>query len=184
MAAGIGKRIIVVGASGAGKSTLAERLAGRLGVPCIELDALHWEPNWREAEPDVFRERIRREIAAPAWVMAGNYLKQQQEVSWPAADTVVWLDLKLRTVLHRCIVRSWRRYRSRELLWGTNHEVFWEHFILWNPDRSLIAYNLRRYHARRREFEAAMVDPRWSHISFVRLRSDAEVDRWLTGVFQ
>ncbi|HET7036741.1 MAG TPA: shikimate kinase, partial [Thermomicrobiaceae bacterium] len=109
----IGKRIIVVGSSNAGKSTLAERLAARLGVPFIELDALHWEPGWVAAEREVFRERVRRAIAPAAWVVAGNYLSQQQDVSWPAADTIVWIDLPLTTVLRRCVARSWRRWRSR-----------------------------------------------------------------------
>ncbi len=40
------RRIVVIGTSGSGKTTLARELAGRLNVPHIELDALHWKPNW------------------------------------------------------------------------------------------------------------------------------------------
>ena len=177
----IGRRIIVVGSSNAGKSTLAQRLAERLGVPFIELDALHWEPGWVEAEREVFRERVRRAIAPESWVMAGNYT-HQQDVSWPMADTVVWLDLGLPTVLRRCVVRSWRRWRSADLLWGTNREVFWEHLMLWNPDKSLIAYTLKTHRARRRRFEALTRDPRWSHLTFIRLRSVEAIDRWLASI--
>jgi adenylate kinase family enzyme len=177
----IGRRIIVVGNSNAGKSTLAQRLAARLGVPFIELDALHWEPGWVEAEREVFRERVRRAIAPESWVMAGNYT-HQQDLSWPVADTVVWLDLGLPTVLRRCVVRSWRRWRSADLLWGTNREVFWEHLLLWNPDKSLIAYTIKTHRARRRRFEALMRDPRWSHLTFIRLRSVEAIDRWLDEI--
>jgi hypothetical protein len=40
-------RIVVVGTSGAGKTTMAKSLAGKLDLPCIELDRLRWEPNWQ-----------------------------------------------------------------------------------------------------------------------------------------
>ncbi|WP_423226670.1 AAA family ATPase, partial [Candidatus Amarolinea aalborgensis] len=49
------QRIVVVGTSGSGKTTLARRLALALGIPHIELDALHWEANWQEAPVEVFR---------------------------------------------------------------------------------------------------------------------------------
>ncbi len=177
----IGRRIIVVGNSNAGKSTLAQRLAERLGVSFIELDALHWEPGWVEAEREVFRERVRRAIAPASWVMAGNYT-HQQDVSWPVADTVVWLDLGLPTVLRRYIVRSWRRWRSADLLWGTNREVFWEHLMLWDTEKSLIAYTIKTHRAQRRRFEAFTRDPRWSHLTFIHLRSVEAIDRWLDGL--
>lgn len=178
----IGRRIIVVGCSNAGKSTLAKRLAEHLGVPFIELDALFWEPGWVEAEREVFRERVRRAIEPDSWVMAGNYTSTQQDISWPVADTVVWLDLGLPTVLRRCVGRTWRRWRSGELLWGTNRENFWKHLMVWNPDKSLIAFTATTYHAKRRDIESYVRDPRWSHITFIRLRSRAEVDRWLAAI--
>ena len=56
-AARIERRIVVVGSTGSGKTTVAKRLAGILGAPYVELDALNWEPNWTEAPPNVFRER-------------------------------------------------------------------------------------------------------------------------------
>ena len=41
-------RIVVIGASGAGKTTLARWIAGQLGLPHIELDAINWQPGWRD----------------------------------------------------------------------------------------------------------------------------------------
>ena len=175
----LGERIIVIGDSNAGKTTLGRRLAEHLGVPFIELDALFWEPGWVEPETAVFRERVRRAIATDAWVVDGNYRSRQQDISWAAADTVVWLDLGLATLVRRCVQRSWRRSRSGDLLWGTNRERFWNHLMLWDPQRSLIAFTIRTHHARRRDYEAAVADPRWSHVTFIRLRSRREVDDWL-----
>ena len=45
------RRVVVVGCSGAGKSTLATRIADVLGAPHIELDALHWGPDWTPVDP-------------------------------------------------------------------------------------------------------------------------------------
>ena len=42
-------RINVVGTSGCGKSTVGKRIAERLNIPYIQLDELHWKPNWVES---------------------------------------------------------------------------------------------------------------------------------------
>lgn len=181
----VGKRIIVIGSSNAGKSTLASRLATMMVVPFIELDALHWEPGWVEADDDVFRDRIRIRLATEpdSWVVEGNYIQQQQHVSWPLADTIVWLDLSLPIVLCRCVRRSWQRWRTQEVLYGgSNRENFWEHLMLWDTDKSLIAFIAKTHRHRRRDFAAISIDPRWSHLTFIRLRSVAEIDRWLNRV--
>jgi len=43
-------RTVVVGSSCAGKTTFAAALSARLGVPHVQLDALHWLPDWVERE--------------------------------------------------------------------------------------------------------------------------------------
>jgi len=177
----LGKRIIVIGSSNAGKSTLGLQLAEYLHASFIELDALYWEPGWIAASDEVFRERVRRAIQSESWVMAGNY-SRQRDISWPLVDTVIWLDLGLSTLLRRCTLRSWHRWRNRELLWGTNRENFWEHLILWNPDKSLLAFTAKHYWAKRRELESLTRNPEWKHINFVRLRSQQEIDSWRNAV--
>jgi adenylate kinase family enzyme len=172
-----GNRIVIIGSSNSGKSTLARQIGVQLGVPVIELDAFHWEPNWTPADPDVFRERIRHAMQPECWVMAGNYT-QHQDITWAAADTIVWLDLPLPLVVRRCVVRTWTRWRTKEVLWGNNREDFREHLQFWNTDRSLIAYTIANHRRRKRAYAAAITDPRWSHITFIRLRSPAEVDSW------
>ena len=179
----VGTRIIVTGSSNAGKSTFAERLAARLDVPYIELDALYWEPGWVEAEQSVFQERIRAAIEPESWVMAGNYLSKQQEVSWPRADTIVFLDLPLPTLLHRCARRCWQRWRSQETLYGgENRENIWEHLMIWDTDKSLLAHITATHRRRRRDFEEMSRDPRWARLTFIRLRSVEEIDDWSARV--
>jgi hypothetical protein len=69
-------RIAVIGTSGAGKTMLSLRIAGRLGVPHIELDAINWQPGWRDLtrhDPEEFIRRVTKAIQAEAWVADGNY---------------------------------------------------------------------------------------------------------------
>src|SRR6186997_1715444 len=69
------RRVSVAGISGSGKTTLAAALAARLGVPHVELDALHHGPNWTEATPEELRARVEAALAAApeGWVADGNY---------------------------------------------------------------------------------------------------------------
>ena len=85
------RRIAVVGTSGSGKTTLAHRLAERLGIPHVELDALHWGPNWTPVAADLFRERVAQALSGEAWVVDGNY-SRVRDIIWTRADTLVWLD--------------------------------------------------------------------------------------------
>src|SRR5438046_1897539 len=67
------RRIVVVGVPGAGKTTLAVELAGRLGIPRVECDALFWGPSWTPTPPVEFRARVAAATAGEAWVTDGNY---------------------------------------------------------------------------------------------------------------
>jgi adenylate kinase family enzyme len=178
-----GHRTIVIGSSNSGKSTTAERLAALKGVPFIELDALHWKSGWVKAELAEFRETVSAAIEPDEWVIAGNYFEQQRTVSWPRADTVVILDMRLQTILRRYFRRTWKRWRTQEELYGgDNRESIMEQFMIWDVDKSLFAHIVRSYRRRRREFDRLPGDPRWSHITFIRLRSVEEVEQWLADI--
>lgn len=170
----IGERIVVIGNTSSGKSTLAARLAEKLGGRHVELDALYWAlPNWKEPERADFQARMREAIRNQTrWASSGNYFGGgAREILWPHADTLIWLDMPLRTVLPRVITRSWRRWRDHELLWGTNYEEGWRHLKLWNPSESLIAFAVRYDRQKRRAYAAEFDDPRWAHLAKYRLRS-------------
>ncbi|CAG0943910.1 partial gluconokinase, partial [Anaerolineae bacterium] len=94
------KRISVVGVTGSGKTTFARQLAQRLGYPHIEMDALHWEPNWVQAPWDVFRARVDLALHGDTWVIDGNY-SRARDIVWERADAVIWLDYALPLVLWR-----------------------------------------------------------------------------------
>jgi adenylate kinase family enzyme len=101
-------RIVVVGTTSSGKSTLAEQLAVEQELDFIELDALHWEPNWVEAPVEVFRSRVKRATQAQAWVVAGNY-RVVRDLVWPRAEAIIWLDYSLCVIFWRLWRRTWKR---------------------------------------------------------------------------
>ncbi len=173
----IGRRIHVLGNTGAGKSTVGARLARTLGVSFVELDALNWDPGWIElnaTNPEALERRIQVATAEDGWVVAGSYITFSQRVFWPRLQTVIWLDLPLPLLVGRVLVRSWRRWHSKELLWGTNYERFWPQLRVWRQD-SLIWWAVTQQRRKRRDMLGYMVDPRWAHIRFVRLTSVAEI---------
>src|SRR5205814_100321 len=104
------RRIVVVGTSGSGKTTLARQVAARLGAPHVELDALHWGPNWTPHAD--FAQRVESALACDGWVVDGGYAIVRHIV-WPPADTIVWLDYPMRVVfmqvLKRTLIRCWRK---------------------------------------------------------------------------
>lgn len=177
-----GERVIVVGDSGSGKSTLGSELAEALSMPFVELDALFWRPGWQEASDGEFRAAILAATAGERWVVAGNYQRHTVDTIWPRAETIVWLDTGLRVAVWRSLRRSWRRWRTRELLWGTNVERFWPQLKFWDERDSLVAYTLKNHRRRVRLLEDAMRDPRWAHVGFVRLKSSRETAAWLAAV--
>ena len=174
-----GRRIHVIGLSGSGKSTLAARLARALDTPFVDLDALNWLPGWvalNEQDPAELERRFRQATAGERWVTAGSYTGVAQRAFWPRLTTIVWLDLPVPLLVSRILRRSWRRWRSDELLWGTNRERFWLQLALWREQDSLVWLVATQQNRKRRNVKRTMTDPRWAHIHFVRLASQADVE--------
>jgi adenylate kinase family enzyme len=173
------QRVSVVGVTGSGKTTLAATLATRLRAPHIELDALHWEPNWTMAELEVFRARVTAALSASErWVVDGNYSKARDLV-WARADTVVWLDYSFAVIFGRLLRRTLRRVRSNEELWNGNREDLRTQFL--QPD-SLFVWAIKTYPRYRTAIPAALSSDSYRHLALVRLRKPAEARAWLVSI--
>ena len=177
--ADLGTRIHVTGHSCAGKSTLAGELASALGAPCIELDALNWLPDWvglNATDPERLRRRISEATRGDAWVLAGSYESFVEPLCWPRMHTLVFLDLPRWLLLIRVLRRSWRRWRTRELLWGTNYEKFWPQLAVWNKEASLVWWVWTQHARKRVRFGEIEADARYAHLRLIRLTTGNELE--------
>lgn len=165
------RKIAVVGTTCSGKTTVARRLAEHHGVPHVELDALHWGPNWSEPGPEEFRARVQERLTPAGWVVDGGYQGKLGDLVLEQADLVVWLDPPLRAILGRLWVRTFRRIREGDELWGGNRETWRGAFFSRN---SLFVWALTTHRGRRSRYEE-----RLAALPTVRLRSDRETEAWL-----
>lgn len=171
------KRTIIVGTTSSGKSTLARVLADKFGYDFIELDALHWEPDWAEAPLEVFRERVETATQAPAWVVAGNY-HVVRDIVWAKADAIIWLDYPLLIVFWQLTRRTFTRWWTQELLWGTNRENLWGHFKFWSEE-SLFHWLFKTYWRRKREYPKLFSLPEYRHLKVIHFKHPVETSEWL-----
>ena len=139
----------------------------------VELDGLHWGPNWTPCPTDEFRARVEAAVAGTAWVVDGNYTGKLGDFVLEHAELVVWLDLPLHVTLPRLWSRTRRRMREQTVLWGGNRENWRD--VLFSRD-SLLVYTVRTHGRRRRLFAGLMAS-----YKMVRLRSESEIAAWLAG---
>lgn len=170
-------RIAVVGTSGSGKTTLARQISQILAIRHVELDALHWEPNWTEAPKDVFRDRVLQALSGDSWVVDGNY-SAVRDIVWGQADTIVWLDYSLPVMLSRVVRRTLRRVLMQEELWSGNRESWQTTF----SRDSIILWVLQTYKKNRKEYPILLSKPEYAHLKLVHLRSPRNTQNWLSSL--
>ncbi|HUQ61922.1 AAA family ATPase [Lentzea sp.] len=165
------RRVLVAGNAGSGKSTLCRHIADRHDLRRVELDSLYWGPRWTP------RPEFAAEVAAFAqedhWVTEFQY-NEARPVLLRRADTVVWLDHPFTTVMTRLVGRTIRRRASRVELWNGNQESpLWSVFT--DPGH-ILRWGWKSYRRNR-----ARVLDLVGEVVVVRLRGQAQVDRWLAG---
>lgn len=167
------QRILVAGTSGSGKTTLAARISESLHVPHVEIDALFHGPGWTPRP--TFMAEVEAFTAEPTWVTEWQYSPVRPLLA-ERADLVVWLDLPRLTVMRQVLRRTVRRRLSNEPLWNGNREGPLRTFF---TDRDHIVRWAWRTHRLSAERIAALLEIR-PELPVVRLRSRADVQRWLT----
>ena len=174
------KRLVVIGVTSSGKSTLAEKLAERFGLNYAELDALYWEPNWQAAPLEVFRARVEKATQAETWIVAGNY-RVVRDLVWPKAEAILWLDYSLLTVVWQLTRRTFQRWWTQELLWGTNREPLWKHLEFWSKD-SLYNWLFKTYWRRKSEYSTLLAQPEHQHLKLIWFKHPGETEEWLKSL--
>jgi adenylate kinase family enzyme len=168
-------RIVVIGTSGAGKTTLARRIASRLALPHIELDAINWQSGWRDLtrhDPENFVRRVTEAIQAEAWVTDGNYGLVRERL-WQRATHLVWLDYERPVIMARVIARTFLRAVLRTELWAGNRER-WRAIV--RPSHS-IRWAWDTWARRRRETLQRLEQQQCVHLTVLRLRHPREAQQ-------
>lgn len=170
-----GQRVAIVGASGSGKTTLARQIAQKLHIPHVELDRLHWEPNWIEAPTPIFAARVSEALAGDCWVVDGNYSKIRDLV-WSRADTIVWLDYSFGVVIKQILQRTIRRVVLQEECCNGNRETFRIAFL---SRDSVILWAMQTYQKNRKKYSVLFEQPEYRHLKRIRLSSPQMAQSWL-----
>jgi adenylate kinase family enzyme len=118
-------RIAIVGCGGSGKSWLARSLGGLLGVKPVHLDGLYYDQDWKPLDQDRFADLQRELVAAPRWIIDGNYASSLP-IRLRAATTVIFLDLPGWTCLCGVARRRMRHGGGQHKDIGVYDRISWE----------------------------------------------------------
>ncbi|MCA1591480.1 MAG: DNA topology modulation protein [Acidobacteria bacterium] len=166
------QKILVVGSGGAGKSTLARKLGERLDIEVLHLDSFYWHPGWVEPPKNEWTKTVEQLLERESWVMDGNY-SSTLDLRLKACDTVIFLDLPRLVCLWRVLKRAALYLnRSRPDMASGCRETFNLGFMLW----------VWNYPVRSRPKVLEMLREHAAPKTFVRLRSQADVERFLNNV--
>jgi adenylate kinase family enzyme len=126
-------RIAIVGCGGSGKSHLARSLGTLLGIIPVHLDGLYYDHGWKPLDKVQFAALQRDLVAAPRWIIDGNYASSLP-IRLQAAETVIFLDLPGWACL---LGITQRRLRHRG---GQHKDVGVYDRITWNFIRYILGY--------------------------------------------
>jgi adenylate kinase family enzyme len=174
------ERVIVVGTSCSGKTTLAKILAKTLNATHIELDAIHWLPNWQARPPNEMRQLTTAAVAAECWVADGNY-SIVRDIVWNRATTLVWLNYSFPLVFGRALWRTTHRVISRQELFAGNRESFRQSFL---SRDSILLWVLQTYHRRQAEYPQLFKQPQFSHLNVLEFNTPRQTDTFVNRLRQ
>jgi adenylate kinase family enzyme len=117
-------RIAIIGCGGSGKSNLARVLGARLGITPAHLDALYYDSDWKPLDQETFTVRQRDLVAAPRWIIDGNYASTLP-IRLEAADTVIFLDLPGWACLRGILQRRLRHGGGQHQAIGVYDRITW-----------------------------------------------------------
>ena len=172
------QRVVIIGSSCSGKTTMAGHVAGIMDVPHVELDAIHWLPEWQERPIEEFRALTAKAVAADHWVADGNY-RRVRDIVWARATTVIWLNYSFPLVLWRVLRRTITRNISRQVLYSGNRESLRMAFL---SRESIILWVISTYNRHRREFPALFQSQEFRHLNVIEFRKRREADAFLRSL--
>ncbi|APZ47050.1 hypothetical protein BW723_12495 [Polaribacter reichenbachii] len=141
------RKIIITGTTCTGKTTLGKKISKEFGIPQIDLDDLHFLPNWVEKENEEFVNDVNSEVAKhQEWIVTGSYQSLLKDSVWQEATLIVWLDYSLSLVLRRYFIRTYKRVFLKEKCCGENYETLGRTF----SKESLFLWIFKSYWVRKK----------------------------------
>jgi len=165
------RRIAVIGNGAGGKSTLARALGKHLDIPVHEVDEVQWLAGWRRAPLDEVASILEGWAAQDSWIIDGFGPWPVIDRRMGRAETIVYVDLPLRTHLWWAAKRQVVSVVRRRAWAGQSAP----------PPSLLLFRTLRRVHAMRPQL-LELVTKNGRAAKLVRLRSPREMTRWLSEV--
>jgi adenylate kinase family enzyme len=174
------KRIVIIGTSCSGKSHLAKLLSSKLSIPHVELDQLHWGPNWKERPRDEFARRVKESTSGDSWVVDGNY-SMVRDFVWPRATTIIWLNYSFPLVLYRSVRRSITRILSKEALFSGNVETFKQAFL---SKDSIILWVVKTHHKKRKKYTDALSSELVNHAKIEIFENPKQASEYVKSLYR
>jgi adenylate kinase family enzyme len=164
------QRVAIVGCGGSGKSYLARELGRLLDLPVIHMDVVYFDDRWNPLPMDRFEAVQRELVAAPRWVVDGNY-NSTLHVRLEAADTVVFMDLPTHVCLWGIVSRQLRHGRGQNDQTGVYNRI----------TRDVLRYVLS-YRRKMRPRVLANIEEHTSEAQVVALTSRRQARRFVQDV--
>jgi adenylate kinase family enzyme len=168
------KRTIIFGSTGMGKSTMVQRIAEEFSLPVIDIDSLRREAGKTSTPEETFAQLVKQSVMAETWLIDGSYTSVQ-EIVWPRAEAIVWLDFSFWVFLSRLIKRSlyriFIRKKSERPIKGR-----------YQPASERTTNYLRAIFSgkrRRKRYFAALYNSQNKHLHLIRFSNPEEVTIWL-----
>lgn len=175
----IGNKIIVIGTSCVGKTTFAAKLSQKTKFKHFDLDDLHWLPNWIEKDDSEFIAEINERILPEdKWIVSGNYFSLVKNNLWKDADTIVWLNFPLSTILFRYAKRTYRRIVLKEPCCNGNFENFRHSFF---SSENLFLWILKTHSKRKIEIKK-MRKNEFKSKKWLEIKTHKAADKFLKSV--
>lgn len=167
-------KTIIIGSSCSGKTTLGKRLAKITHAKIIDIDELHWKPNWQSTPSAQLIPKIEKEIwGEPRWIISGNY-RETMPTTMPQATCVIWLDYPLTLLLRRMLKRTIIRVITQQEICNGNKETIKGTFFEKN---NLFSYTIRTYPKRKQQFP--QIIKTYPHLKFIQIKSPKQLEKFI-----
>lgn len=168
------KRTIVFGSTGVGKTTMVKRISEDFSLPGICMDSLRRDSGRSDSPEETFSRLVAENIKDDTWIMDGSYACVQ-DIVWPRADAIVWLDypfwISISRLVQRCLYRIFIRKSSEKPIKARNQPA---RERTWTYLRAILTGRKRC-----QQYFAALYNSNNAHLHIIRLFSPQDAELWL-----